>query len=264
MLFVKKTRQVHLECPFSSLINCACVSNPIVGMHPGCGTGFRLKCPHPITRRIAQPAGPQGPQGDTGLTGAQGPATIGPSGPTGPTGQQGAQGSIGMTGAKGSTTIGPAGLRGVTGSAGAQGAIGETGLHGSTTPGVAGPVGPRGAIGEQGQVGRTGAEGPAGVVAGWSPYKEFFFSSDNADISATDRSKLSEVANYMKNNPSLQVGIDGYMKPRDRDLSNRRIDAVRNGLIDAGMSSDKIKTGEFGDMKLRSEGRVEVLICTGN
>jgi len=50
----------------------------------------------------------------------------------------------------------------------------------------------------------------------------------------------------MQQNPSLQVGIDGSMDPRgtdprNQDLSNRRVGAVRDALIQAGVPAYRIQ-----------------------
>jgi peptidoglycan-associated lipoprotein len=81
----------------------------------------------------------------------------------------------------------------------------------------------------------------------------------------------------MKQNPSVQVGIDGYADPRGTDpynqaLSERRVNAIRDALVNAGVASDKIKTGAFGEQRLlcnestaacwQSDRRVEVLISS--
>jgi hypothetical protein len=69
-------------------------------------------------------------------------------------------------------------------------------------------------------------------------------------------SKVSEIAAYMNQNPSLQLGIDGS--------SNSRVNAVRDALIRTGVPSSKIRAGAFGDAQLRRDQRVEVLVRTGN
>jgi outer membrane protein OmpA-like peptidoglycan-associated protein len=202
-------------------------------------------------------------QGTTGLTGSQGTTTVGPTGFTGPTGSVGVTGGTGLTGAQGTTTVGPTGSAGPTGSVGATGEIGVAGSHGTAAGAIAGPAGPQGVAGAIGETGRTGEQGPAGVVANWTSYKSFWFSDNSSNIRDSDAGKVSEIVEYMKKNPSLHVGIDGYMNPNDRDLSNNRINAVRNNLIKAGMPAGSIETGAFGDANLRREGRVEVLIRTG-
>jgi peptidoglycan-associated lipoprotein len=82
----------------------------------------------------------------------------------------------------------------------------------------------------------------------------------------------------MKANPSIQVGIDGYADPRGTNqynlaLSQRRVDTVRDALVQAGVPTDKIQTGFFGEARLKCsesteacwqrDRRVEVFIGTG-
>ncbi len=79
----------------------------------------------------------------------------------------------------------------------------------------------------------------------------------------------------MKQNPAVQVGIDGHTDPRGTDaynqgLSERRVNAISEALVNAGVSSGRIKTGAFGESRPKcsepteacwqSDRRVEVLI----
>jgi outer membrane protein OmpA-like peptidoglycan-associated protein len=50
--------------------------------------------------------------------------------------------------------------------------------------------------------------------------------------------------------------------PKDQSLADRRIEAVRNSLIEAGVPAYKIKSGAFGDPATRRDRRVEVLFAT--
>jgi len=82
-------------------------------------------------------------------------------------------------------------------------------------------------------------------------------------------SKVSEVVAYMKQNPSLRVGIDGSMdprgtEPRNQDLSDRRVSAVRDALIKAGVPAAQIQVGTFGDAQYTRDRRVEVLVRTSS
>jgi outer membrane protein OmpA-like peptidoglycan-associated protein len=82
-------------------------------------------------------------------------------------------------------------------------------------------------------------------------------------------SKVSEVAAYINQNPSLQVGIDGSTaasgtEPRNENLNGRRVETVRAALIAAGVPSYRISTGAFGDTGLTQDRRVEVLISSVN
>jgi outer membrane protein OmpA-like peptidoglycan-associated protein len=174
--------------------------------------------------------GPPGPDGDTG---AKGPTLtlVGPVSRSSPSDEQG------------------------------------TDAQGSTTARLADATGDAGATGSQGPAGPTGPQGPDGVIDRWISYRDFWFDTDKAVIHGADLDKVREIAAYMKNNPSLQLGIDGSTNPRatewrDQDLGDRRVKAVRNALITAGVSANRISDGMFGDVQLRRDGRVEVLIKT--
>jgi outer membrane protein OmpA-like peptidoglycan-associated protein len=190
-----------------------------------------------------------------------GPA--GMTGPQGPTGMVGSQGSTGMTGSQGST-----------GMTGAQGSTGMTGSQGST-----------GMTGSQGSTGVTGAQGPAGMAAarsprvagtGWAPLRDFTFDYDRADIRSSELNQPAEIAAYARQNPSVRLGIDGSTdllrgtNQYNAGLSQGRIATVRDALIRAGVSADRIETGTFAAQRpgcndstercAQRDGRVEVLI----
>lgn len=143
------------------------------------------------------------------------------------------------------------------------------GVPGAVTAGAVGPVGRPGPAGAQGPAGPLGAQGPVGVVDRWTSIREFMFEYDRAEIQGSDTSKVSEIAAYVIQNPSLQVGIDGSMDPRgsdprNQDLSDRRVSSVRNALIEAGVPAYRIRTGAFGDTGLTRDRRVDVLVRTSN
>jgi outer membrane protein OmpA-like peptidoglycan-associated protein len=186
--------------------------------------------------------------GPTGLTGA-----TGPQGPPGMTGAQGSPGSPGMTGAQGSA--GMTGVQGSAGMTGVQGPTGLTGAQGSTAP------------------------SPLQPAVRWTSLRDFMFDYDRSDIRYSESRKPSEVAAYMSQNPSVRLGIDGYTDSRGTSqynvpLSQRRVAAVRDALIQAGVPSDRIETGTFGTDRLmcnpsteqcsQRDGRVEVLVRAGN
>jgi outer membrane protein OmpA-like peptidoglycan-associated protein len=130
-------------------------------------------------------------------------------------------------------------------------------------------VGPAGPIGMQGPVRPTGAQSSVGMVDRWTSFRDFWFEFNRAALPASEMSKVSEVAAYMKQNPSLRVGIDGSIDPRgtdprNPDLSDRRVSAVRDALIQAGVPASKIQAGTFGDTQFTRDRRVEVLVRTSN
>jgi hypothetical protein len=193
-----------------------------------------------------------------------GDSLAGLTGPAGPRGLKGPMGDLGAVGLKGPTLVGPPGPAGRPGPAGPSGVTAPIGAKGATTPGLVGPQGASGPTGPKGEVGPVGPQGPAGIVPCWVSYRDFWFSENSADILSAQKSVLAEMADYVKRNPSLVLGIDGFMDSHHEDLSNNRVNSVRNALIDAGVPAERIKTGAFGDSKLRRDGRVEVLIKTGS
>jgi outer membrane protein OmpA-like peptidoglycan-associated protein len=155
---------------------------------------------------------------------------------------------------------------------------GPAGVAGPAGPmGPQGPTGPAGYAGVQGPGGSMGAQGPAGAVTviRWTKFKDILFDFDQSDLRTNETGKVSEIAAYLQQNPSVVVGIDGYTDPRGTDkynqaLSERRVNSIRDALVGAGVPADKITTGAFGEMRLRcnvptqecwqSDRRVEVLV----
>ena len=145
--------------------------------------------------------------------------------------------------------------------------------------GSSGPAGRSGPAGVQGAAGPAGAPGPAGMVERWTSFRDILFDFDRTNIRSSETSKVSEVVAYMRQNPSLQVGLDGYANPRSTDpnaqtMRDRRVGIVRDSLIRAGVPADKIQTGAFGEERptcndsneacQQRDRRVEMLIRTGN
>ena len=153
--------------------------------------------------------------------------------------------------------------------------------------GMAGPQGPQGPQGPAGMAGKEGPGGPAGAqgLAGaqgpqrpWVAFADFLFDFDQSVIRSSETEKVARLGQYMKDNPTIEVGIDGYADPRgtpqyNQPLSQRRVDAVKAALVSAGIPSDKIQTGAFGETRLKCpesteacwqrDRRVEVLVRPG-
>ena len=173
---------------------------------------------------------------------------------------------------------GPAGQVGEAGPMGPAGAMGAMG--------PAGPMGPSGAQGSAGVTGMTGMPGmtgmtgaPGATAPGWAKFNNILFDFDKSDIRVDETSKVAAVAAYLTQNPSAKVGIDGYADPRGTDpynqaLSERRVNAIQDALVKAGVPSHKILTGAFGEKRLicsekteacwQRDRRVEVLVSAGN
>jgi hypothetical protein len=121
--------------------------------------------------------------------------------------------------------------------------------------GVAGPTGATGAAGAQGGVGQTGAQGMGGSIgAGGSsnPSWSYTFGDRGNDILSSDRGKARDIVNYVNENPSSRVTIDGP--------NPRYVRSVVEALTDGGVSSARIQTGAFTDPRLRNAQRVDVMV----
>jgi len=143
--------------------------------------------------------------------------------------------------------------------------------------GARGPAGPAGPAGAQGPAGTVGPQAQAGAAKQWSSFRDFLFDFDKSAIRSNETNHVTDIAAYMKKNPSARVGIDGHTDPRGTDafnqgLSERRVNVIRDALVNAGVATGKIHTGAFGESQPKcnesTEGcwqrdrRVEVLIGT--
>ncbi len=90
------------------------------------------------------------------------------------------------------------------------------------------------------------------MAGSWNSYWEYTFNANSNEILRSDSSKAKDIANYMDQNRSLRIGLDGS--------NERRVVVVRDALIVAGVPASKIQTGAFGDPQLRRDGRVGVLV----
>ncbi|HEY8155156.1 MAG TPA: OmpA family protein [Myxococcota bacterium] len=168
-------------------------------------------------------------------------ACVGPPGPTGP---QGPTGMTGMTGAQG-----PAGMTGSTG---------QRGMTGST-----------------GQAGYSAAQAQPATLAGWVSLRDIYFDYDKAEVRLSEMNKISDIAAYVNQNPTVRIGVDGSTdllrgtNQYNSSLRDRRVANVRDALMQAGVSSDRIESGGFAAERTKCsdsvercsqrEGRVEVL-----
>lgn len=114
--------------------------------------------------------------------------------------------------------------------------------------------------------GSTGDQGSVGRVNHWTSYREFWFETDMAEMRFSDTNKIAQIASYMNENPSVQLGIDNSMDSRSSSssqrLNNRRVDVIRDALVRAGVPSYRIDTGSFARAQSRRDNMVEVLITS--
>ena len=142
----------------------------------------------------------------------------------------------------------PPGPPGPAGPAGPPGAAGPAG-----PASMAGPPGPAGPQGPQGPPGGAGAPG---AVAAWKALNDIHFDFDKSDIRASERSKIDDIVKIAKDNPTIQIGLNGYADPRgatnyNQKLSERRVAAVRAAVEAGGVDGGRITTVAAG----REHGR---------
>jgi peptidoglycan-associated lipoprotein len=136
---------------------------------------------------------------------------------------------------------------------GPTGPEGPAGLVGPAGPaGPAGPPGLAGVSGPQGPAGPQGTQGVAGAAARWESFKDIHFDFDKSDLRANEVGKIKEIVEFMKQNPTFEIGIEGFADPRGTDvynqaLSERRVKAILNALVAEGASAGAIRTGAEGE-----------------
>ena len=85
------------------------------------------------------------------------------------------------------------------------------------------------------------------MIGRWTLYRNFQFDENSSELTASQMKRVTEMARYMKNNPSLTLGLDGEMDrhgldTRNVDLRNHRVTAVHDALVEAG---DRVGLGEL-------------------
>jgi peptidoglycan-associated lipoprotein len=84
--------------------------------------------------------------------------------------------------------------------------------------------------------------------------KDIFFDYDKADVRAADQGALQADAQFLQQHPNIRITIEGHCDERGSTeynlaLGTNRADAVKNALIQSGVSGDRIKTFSYGKEK---------------
>jgi hypothetical protein len=85
----------------------------------------------------------------------------------------------------------------------------------------------------------------------WSSYRDYTFSVNSDDILRSDGNKAREIADYMNQNPSSRIAIDGS--------NQRRVGNVRAALIDA--PACRLTRSRRGHSATRSSGVTAASQC---
>jgi peptidoglycan-associated lipoprotein len=86
------------------------------------------------------------------------------------------------------------------------------------------------------------------------------FAYDSSAIRSADKSKITEVANYLKNNPGTAVRVEGNCDERgteeyNRSLGERRALAAREELVRLDIAPDRVDTISYGEDKPADTGK---------
>jgi peptidoglycan-associated lipoprotein len=84
--------------------------------------------------------------------------------------------------------------------------------------------------------------------------RDAYFDYDKADLRPDARTALSKTADFLKSYPRFKVTIEGHCDERgsteyNLGLGDRRANAVKQFLVSAGVSADRLSTVSFGKEK---------------
>ena len=84
--------------------------------------------------------------------------------------------------------------------------------------------------------------------------KDVYFDYDKYDIRSTDQASIQADARFLQQHANIHITIEGHSDERGSTeynlaLGANRADAVKNALIQAGISGDRIKTISYGKEK---------------
>ena len=84
------------------------------------------------------------------------------------------------------------------------------------------------------------------------PFDPVFFGFDQYNITATERPKISEIADFMKSNLNARLLVEGYCDWKgtpnyNKSLGDRRATTVKEYLIELGCEANRIEVISLGD-----------------
>ena len=95
-------------------------------------------------------------------------------------------------------------------------------------------------------------EGKPPITPASSPLRDAFFDFDRYDLSADARGILRGNAEWLKNNPSARVDIEGHCDERGTNeynlaLGAKRAQAARDYLVSLGIAPGRLSTTSYGE-----------------
>ena len=119
----------------------------------------------------------------------------------------------------------------------------------------------------------------AALVERWESAEDISFQRNRFEIQAKCTSKIARLATWVKAHPLVIVALDPHRDQSqvitgetDSGLADRRVRAVRDALVAAGVAPERIQTGPVGESQVlchqtssecqELNRRVEVLLGT--
>ena len=92
--------------------------------------------------------------------------------------------------------------------------------------------------------------------------QHIYFAFDKSDLTAESQSLLKQQANWLRDNASYTVRIDGHCDERGTNeynlaLGERRAHAAKTFLMDLGISGDRISSLSYGEERPEAPGHNE-------
>ncbi len=89
-----------------------------------------------------------------------------------------------------------------------------------------------------------------------------YFDFDRAEVKASERVKVEEVATYLKGQANISLLVEGHCDERgteeyNRALGERRALAIREYLVNLGVSAERVFTISYGEDKPAVEGHTD-------
>lgn len=150
--------------------------------------------------------------------------------------------------------------KGLTNIPGSRVGVGQGGTSGLETGGII-PANPDGIPGEIASADRSSIEGRP-------QNREMFaantvhFDLDSATVKSSEASKVETVANYFKSNAAGDLLVEGHCDERGTEgynlsLGDKRANALREYLVNLGVSPDRIHTLSLGEAQPVATGQDE-------
>ena len=129
-----------------------------------------------------------------------------------------------------------------------------------------------GAWGDGADAGSLSGKGANGLAGDWTPVEPgtnlgfpiVYFGFDTDELAPGETAKLDKAAGYLVKQPSLLLIVEGHCDQRgteeyNRALGDRRANAIRAYLVNAGIEDTRIKTVSYGEDRPAVEGSGEAV-----